>query len=200
MAEGVTGPEERDAGIELFATPAEREPGPLTPDDLVDQPQLADGGMPRGLLADGLVRTTGWLQFGAQPISTGLVTAIIGLLVGVLVAIAIWSVGPAFSALAVLLFPGAGYGSWWLLSRLRPASVARDLDVVPVTDLRTNDWIRAYGSIGPVAQVASVAPAADGAAVIRFFGGTTVTWPLDRQVQRIELSEVDTQARPRGQS
>ncbi len=196
----MTGPEERDAGIDLFGTPAEPEPGPLTADDLVDQPQLAGGGVPRGLLADGLVRTTGWLQFGAQPISTGLVTAIIGLLVGVLVAIALWSVGPAVSALALLLFPGAGYGAWWLLSRLRPASVARDLDVVPVTDLRTNDWIRAYGSIGPVAQVASVAPAADGTAVIRYFGGTTVTWPLDHQVRRVELSEVDTQARPRGQS
>ncbi|HEV3361037.1 MAG TPA: hypothetical protein VG247_29810 [Pseudonocardiaceae bacterium] len=196
----MTDPEERDAGMDLFATPAEREPGLLTADDLVDQPQLDGGGVPRGLLADGFVRTTGWLQFGAHPIGTGVVTAIIGLLVGVLVAIAIWSVGPAVSALAVLLFPGAGYGAWWLLSRFRPASVARDLDVVPVTDLRTNDWIRAYGSIGPVAQVASVAPAADGAAVIRFFGGTTVTWPLDRRVRRVELSEVDTQARPRGQS
>lgn len=176
-------------GTDLFGPREEL----FTPDDLVDQPRLTGGGLPRGLMSNGLVRTTGWLQFGVRPVSTGLVAAALGLLAGAMVAVLVGSAGPVVVGLVLVLMPAAAYGSWRLLIRLRPASAVRNVDTASVRELRTNDWIRVYGSIGPVGQVASATPGPDEvpSRTVRFFGGATMNWPIDHRVHRVELSEVD---------
>lgn len=189
MEEGVSRRDDEDVGTDLFRPTQEL----FIPDDFVDQPRLTGGGRPRGLMANGLVRTTGWLQFGSRPISTGLVSAGAGLLVGATVAVPVRPAGPVAVGLVLVLVPGAAYGLWWLLIRLRPASAARNVDTASVRELRANDWIRVYGSIGPVGQVASAAPGPEDvpSRTVRFFGGTTMNWPIDHRVHLVELSEVD---------
>jgi hypothetical protein len=187
--------EDGDVGIDLFTPQEQRATDPFTPDDLIDRPQLAGGGRPRGLMANGLVRTTGWLQLGTRLISTGLVAATIGLLLSVTLAVAGWPAGPA-AGITLPLIPLAGYGLWRLLALLRPASRARNVGSVCVRDLRANDWIRVYGSIGPVGQVAVAGPGpGDDAVAVRFFGGATMNWPGEHRTPLVELSEVDTDRR-----
>ena len=170
--------EDGDVGIDLFAPPEERAADPLTPDDLIDRPQLADGGRPRGLMDDGLVRTTGWIQLGNRLIGTGLVAAAIGLLLSITLAVVGWPASPTAIGVVFPLIPVASYGLWRLATSLRPASRARNVSTACVRDLRANDWIRVYGSIGPVGQVAAAGPGpGDDVVTVRFFGGATMNWP-----------------------
>ncbi|HEY0696129.1 MAG TPA: hypothetical protein VGD71_44685 [Kribbella sp.] len=148
----------------------------------------ADDPSPLGLLDDGLVRTTGWLQFGDRPISSGAVTALICLLHALVIAIALAPANPLAAAPVVVLLPAVGWGVWRLTkARLLPASRARNAGTVKVRQLVIGDRVRLYGSIGFVAQVSAITAADEGELDVRFAGGTRRTWSADHQVYLVEL-------------
>jgi hypothetical protein len=152
----------------------------------VDGPRLANGDRPRGLAADGLVRTTGWLQFGSRPISSALVAALIGLAVAALTSAAFVTSIPPIGGLIVLL-PALCYCGWRLLTvRLLPASTARAVGTALASEVTGGSWVRLHGSIGPVAQVASTRADSDLVEVM-FVGGHQQSWP---QQHRLHLAEL----------
>src|SRR5882757_4614121 len=112
--------------------------------------RLPDGRTPRGLRPNGMVRTTGFVQLGRVPISSGVWPALAG-------ALAALPFGPSW-----LPFPcaAAGFALWEVWIRyVQPCSRAVNLDSVPASELRPDDWFRPYGGIGPAAQVAEAHPA-----------------------------------------
>ncbi|GAA3430664.1 hypothetical protein [Kutzneria kofuensis] len=140
--------------------------------------RLPDGRVPRGFRPDGMVRTTGWLQVGRVPISTG-----------------IWPAA-AFGLMALpfdvpwLPFPcaAAGFALWQVWIRyVQPSSPAVNLDSVPASDLRPGDWFRPYGGIGPAAQVAETRPAPDDLLHVSLRGGRELTLSPDYRVRRVRL-------------
>ena len=151
----------------------------------------ADATAPRGLTRQGLVRTTGWLETGSETISSGLVTAMICLLLSLVTALALLPLAPVAGGLVVLLVPAGGYGCWRLITtRLAPASTAHNVDVVTVDSLEAGTWVRVYGTIGPVGEVTLVEPStSDGTVQVTFAGGTTVTWPPDHEVYTVVLDD-----------
>jgi hypothetical protein len=165
--------------------------------DTTRDPQPTCDLRPRGLTDQGLVRTTGWLQLGTHPVSSGLITAIICLLVSLVAAIALLPAYPVLSGLCVLLIPAAGYGVWHLVTtRLAPASTAHNIGTTPAGQLHPGIWVRLHGTIGPVGQVAHVHPERDdppstddSADVVHvtFTGGIRKTWSGDHQLHIAEL-------------
>jgi len=162
----------------------------------LDLPRLPHGATPRGLGEQGLVRTTGWLQFRAHPISSGLITALISLLLTPVVALALLPVQPIVSGLCVPLFPALGYGCWFLITTwLVPASAARNTGIVAARELKTGTWVRVHGMIGPIGQVARVQPEQEPASStkdsvervrVSFAGGITTSWPHDHLLHTVE--------------
>ncbi|MEU0881450.1 hypothetical protein ABZ345_22790 [Lentzea sp. NPDC005914] len=163
-----------EEGIDLFSKPV----------DLA--PLETDGKPPRGLTEEGWVRTTGWLQVGDHPVSSALVAALTGLLwasVGAAVLVREFPVTAGVLVLATPVVTGVG---WWLFtSRIRPASVARNVAAKPAESLVPGDLVRLYGSIGPVGQVAEVALGED--VDVTFQGGLRQSWPADSVVRVAEL-------------
>src|SRR5437763_10221711 len=109
--------------------------------------RLPDGREPRGLLPNGMVRTTGWLRVGRVPVSTGVWPALAAAL------------GTLPSGVPWLPFPcaAAGFALWQVWIRyVQPTSSAVNLDSVPALELRPDDWFRPYGVIGPAAPVLDV--------------------------------------------
>jgi hypothetical protein len=154
--------------------------------DGVDGPRLANGDRPRGLAADGLVRTTGWLQFGSRPVSSALIAALVGLAVTALIIAAFITSAPPVGGLIALL-PALFYCGWRLLTvRLLPASTARAIGTAPASEVTDGSWVRLHGSIGPVAQVASTRPDND-LVEVTFVGGHQRSWP---QQHRLHLAEL----------
>ena len=162
-----------DGGIDLFSKPAEPEP-------------VAALGTPRGLTGDGWVRTTGWLQVGDHPVSSVHVAALTGLLWALAGAAVLVQDFPVTAGVLVLVTPLLFGVAWWLfISRVRPASVARNVSAKRADELVPGDLVRLYGSIGPVAQVAEVTSGAD--VGVTFQGGLHESWPSDRVVHVAEL-------------
>ncbi|GAA3434118.1 hypothetical protein [Kutzneria kofuensis] len=146
---------------------------------------LPDGSPPRGLAEDGLVRTTGWLQFGPRPVSSALIAAVVGLLVAIVATVAVLPVFPGISGLIPLL-PTACYAFWRLLTvRLMPASSARNLATVTAQQLQAGDWVRLHGSIGPVGQVAQAE--VGGTCKVTFVGGVEREWSAGDRLHLVEL-------------
>lgn len=142
---------------------------------------------PRGMLDDGLVRTTGWLQVGGRRISSGLVAAAVGLLVAVVAAVVLLPRAPAVSGACVVGVPLCCYALWWLTVRgLAPASVARTVGTRPAGALVAGQWVRLYGGYGPVGQVAGMT-VRDETVVVELVGGATRSWPATHEVHLAEL-------------
>lgn len=161
-------------GIDLFSKPAE--PAPVA----------ALGKPPRGLTDDGWVRTTGWLQVGDHPVSSVHVAALTGLLWALVGAAVLVQDFPVVAGVLVLATPVLFGFAWWLfISRVRPASVARNIETKRADELVPGDLVRLYGSIGPVAQVTEVVFGAD--VGVTFQGGLHESWAPDRVVHVAEL-------------
>jgi hypothetical protein len=155
--------------------------------DPVDEPRLVDGTRPRGLVEQGLVRTTGWLQFGTRPVSSGLVAAVAALPIAVVIVVALLPTVHVIGGLLALL-PALCYGGWRLLTvRLLPASTARNIGTVVVDDVEAGSWVRLCGSIGPVAQVASTCSGATTPVEVTFVGGACRNWPQGRLLHLVEV-------------
>ncbi len=145
---------------------------------------------PRGRTDQGLVRTTGWLQAGAETVSSGLVTLMICLLLALVTALALLPIAPVAGGLVVFLLPAAGYGGWRLITtRLAPASTAHNVDVVEAASLEPGTWIRLYGTIGPVGEVTLVESTEDSLTRVTFTGGTTMTWPPEHELHTVQLDD-----------
>jgi len=142
----------------------------------------------RGQTDDGLVRTTGWLRVGRRQISSGLVAAVVGLLLALVPAAALVSRAPAASGACVVGVPLGCFLLWWLsVTRLRPASRARTVGTRRADRLVAGQWVRLYGRNGPVGKVAAVTTR-DESAVVEFTGGAARTWPATQQVFLAELT------------
>jgi len=179
VEEGVTN-DDVDRFFTLFAKRQQENEG------AGDGPRLADGTSPRGLQETGLVRTTGWLQFGSRPVSSAFLAALAAFPVAAALVAALVTTVPVVGILIALL-PTLCYGGWRLLTtRLRPASAARDIGTAEVDDVAEGSWIRLHGTIGPVAQVAS-ASAESGLVELTFVGGVSRSWPSGH---RLHLAEV----------
>jgi hypothetical protein len=149
-------------------------------------PLEADGRPPRGLTEEGWVRTTGWFQAGDHPVSSVHVAALAGLLWALAGAAVLVRDFPVLAGVLVLAVPVLCGVSWWLFtSRVRPASVARNVETKRADELSAGDLIRLYGSIGPVAQVTEVTVGGD--VGVTFQGGLRQSWPHDRVVHVAEL-------------
>ncbi|MBP2474951.1 hypothetical protein JOF53_003823 [Crossiella equi] len=134
----------------------------------------------RGQLANGLVRTHGWLLLGGRPVSSGLLCALAGLVLPLVLL-------PAPRPW-VLVVPMLAYLGWKVATvRLRPASRVRNPGVVPASELCEGQHVRRYGQIGPVARVESAMPWEDGLVLVCFAGGTSVHWPPSHRVHLAEL-------------
>jgi hypothetical protein len=182
VAQVVTADHEADLAVDEFFT-AFAQRRKTTPPNLT----LPDGSRPLGLTPDGLVRTTGWLQFGARPIDSALVAGAVGLLAAVMITIRVLPVFVGISGLLPLL-PTACYLSWRVLTkRLLPSSGSRNLATVTVPELRVGDWVRLHGSIGPVGEVAAVAAEVDGRREVEFLGGVTKEWSIHDRLHLVEL-------------
>ena len=163
-----------DDGIDLFSKPVE--PVPL----------LAQGKPPRGLTESGWVRTTGWLQVGDHPVSSAHVAALAGLLWALAGAAVLVRDFPVTAGVLVLAVPVLCGVAWWLFtSRVRPASVARNVETKYADELAAGDLVRLYGSSGPVAQVTGVV--AGDEVDVTFQGEVRQSWPRDRVVHVAEL-------------
>lgn len=161
-------------GIDLFSKPVE--PAPVA----------ALGEPPRGLTGDGWVRTTGWLQVGDHPVSSVHVAALAGLLWALAGAAVLVQDFPVTAGVLVLATPVLCGVVWWLfITRVRPASVARNIATKRADELVPGDLVRLYGSIGPVAQVTEVVSGED--VGVTFQGGLHESWPHDRVVHVAEL-------------
>jgi hypothetical protein len=168
-----------------------REPlGKITPettrDDLVDGDETyfdfpgQPTPPPRGRQPDGTIRTTGWLQLGTWPISSGLWAALASAALGLaLIDLYTW---------LPLILPAAAYATWFTATRwVRPASTAANLDRERAEDLQPGTAIRIYGPIGPVGIVDQVTPASNQQVLIRFTGGTQHFLPADARCHIVEL-------------
>lgn len=126
---------------------------------------------PRGQRPDGTIRTTGWLQLGRRPISSGLWAALAGAAPG----LALTDLAPWLPvALPVLTCT-----AWYATTRwLRPASPAVNRERVRADELLPGDPVRIYGPIGPVGIVEQATPSGD-QVLVRFTGGTQRFLPAD---------------------
>jgi hypothetical protein len=167
----------------------------VRPEDHVDlfskpvhtaEPGLADGRPPRGLTSEGWVRTTGWLQVGDHPVSSAHIAAMVGLLWALVGAAPLVSTFPIAAGVLVLTVPALCGASWWLFTaRLRPASSARNIGTKHASELLPGDFVRLYGSIGPIGQVTLVTFGED--VRVTFHGGEHQSWARRQVVHIAEL-------------
>lgn len=140
--------------------------------------QLPDGSTPRGLCPNGMVRTTGWLQIGRTPISSGLWATLAGFFLTIPFGVT-W-----------LPFLGAalGFVGWktWTL-QVQPSSRVVNLESKPVAELLPGEWFRLYGSAGPVAEVEALQLEQSGWLRVWLYGGRELTLAPDYQVRRVRL-------------
>ncbi|MGI8313131.1 hypothetical protein [Saccharopolyspora hattusasensis] len=135
---------------------------------------------PRGHQPDGTIRTTGWLQLGKIPISSGLWATLTGAALGLaLIDLHAW---------LPLILPAAAFAAWFATTRwLRPASAATNVEQVNADELLPGDAIRIYGPIGPVGIVDQVTPANNQQVLVRFTGGTQRFLPEDARCHLVQL-------------
>ena len=140
--------------------------------------RLPDGRTPRGLCPNGMVRTTGWLQIGRVPISSGVWPALAGGLLSLPFGVP-WLPFPSAAA---------GFALWQIWIRyVQPSSRAVNLESTPASELRPGDWFRPYGGIGPAAQVAETRVVDGDLLHVRLHGGRELTLSPDFRVRRVRL-------------
>ncbi|WP_434449240.1 hypothetical protein [Lentzea sp. E54] len=160
--------------VDLFGNPK--------PAEVVEKPSA------RGLLDDGLVRTTGWLQLGTHAVSSEAFCALVFLLHGLVIAIALVPANPVLAGLIVLAAPPCGWALWRLVTtRLLPASRTRGTGTVEARLLVPGGWVRVHGSIGPAGKVTSTTSGGDEEVTVWFAGGLWRVWPVDHQVHVVEV-------------
>ena len=140
--------------------------------------QLPDGSTPRGLCPNGMVRTTGWLQIGGTPISSGLWATLAGFFLTI----------PFDVSWLPWLAAALGFAGWktWTL-RVQPSSRVVNLESKPVAELLPGEWFRLYGSAGPVAEVEALQLEQSGWLRVWLRGGRELTLAPDYQVRRVRL-------------
>lgn len=155
-----------------------------TRDELVD-PDERDHPTPdlttraRGTRRDGTIRTTGWLQIGTHPISSGLWAALAGAAAGF--------AAPTSSPWPALVLAALAWFAWFATTRwLRPASPARNRERLPAEQLQPDTPIRIHGPIGPVGVVDETTRTGQHVH-IRFIGGTQRTTTADATCHVVEL-------------
>lgn len=141
--------------------------------------RLPGGIAPRGLLPDGTVRTTGWVQFGNMPVPTGVLAA----LAAFSAAVPLASVAPLIPVVA----PPIGYLAWRLGAKWRPASQAVNTRRVPTAALTAGQLIRLYGTAGPVGEVSTVTADETGRLKVRMVGGLELLRHPDQQIWQVDL-------------
>ncbi|GAB2834315.1 hypothetical protein [Lentzea nigeriaca] len=141
--------------------------------------RLPDGTTPRGLLPDGTVRTTGWVQLGNMPIPSGFLAALIAFSA----AVPLVSVAPLVPVVA----PPIGYLAWKLGMRWRPASRAVNTRRVPTAALTVGQQIRLFGTAGPVGEVSTVTTGAAGHLQVRMVGGLKILRRPEQQIWQVDL-------------
>ncbi|RKT88138.1 hypothetical protein SAMN05421805_101425 [Saccharopolyspora antimicrobica] len=135
---------------------------------------------PRGQRPDGTIRTTGWLQLGRHPISSGLWAALAGAAPG----LALTDLAPWLP----IALPALTCTAWYATTRwLRPASTAINRERVRADELLPGDPIRIYGPIGPVGIVEQVTPGNSDRVLVRFTGGTQRLLPADAPCHVVHL-------------
>lgn len=150
------------------------------------KPCLADGSPPRGLTAEGWVRTTGWLQFGDQPVSSALMAALLGMLGAMVGAVLLLDTYPVAAGVLVVVVPVLCSAVWGIvITWVMPASSARNVAKKHAEKLVPGDVVRLYGSIGPVGQVVEVT-FEQGVRVV-FHGGGHRFWARREVVHVAEL-------------
>ncbi|QUQ70252.1 hypothetical protein [Kutzneria sp. CA-103260] len=140
--------------------------------------RLPHGGAPRGLCPNGMVRTTGWLQIGRTPISSGLWAVLAGFFLTIPFGL------PWLPWLAAAL-AFTGWKVWTL--RVQPSSRVVNLESKPVAELLPGDWFRPYGSAGPVAEVEALQLDRSGWLHVWVHGGRELTMAPDYPVRRVEI-------------
>ncbi|MFI9382981.1 hypothetical protein [Kutzneria sp. NPDC052558] len=142
--------------------------------------RLPNGSAPRGLCPDGIVRTTGWLQIGRKPISSGLWAVLAGFFLPL----------PFQLGWLPFLTAALGYAGWkiWTL-RVRPSSRVVNLEARPVAELTPGEWFRLYGSAGPVAEVEALQLDQGGWLRIWVRGGRELTLAPDFRITPVELRD-----------
>lgn len=140
--------------------------------------RLPNGSAPRGMRPNGTVRTSGWLQVGSTPISSGLWATLAGFFLTI----------PFGVPWLPFLSAPLAYAGWkvWTL-RVHPSSRAVNLDAKPVAELLPGEWFRLYGSAGPVGEVEALHQAQDGLLRVWLHGGRELTVAPDYRVQLVEL-------------
>ena len=149
-------------------------------------PRLEDGRPPRGLTAQGWIRTTGWLQIGDRPVSSAFVAAAAGFLWAPIVAVTLMAEFPVAAGVLVVTTPAVAGVAWWFFTTcVKPASSARNTGQKHASDLHAGDVVRLCGSIGPVGRVTAVV---HGDVVrVDFHGGGRQSWAASRVVHVAEL-------------
>lgn len=138
--------------VDLFSKPAHP-----VPETKSGAPGSANDRPPRGLTPAGWVRTTGWLQFGDHPVSSVHLATAVGLLWALVCAAALIGTSPVVAGVLVVVAPALCGASWWIfITRVRPASAARNIGMKRVDELLPGDLVRLFGQIGPIGRVAAV--------------------------------------------
>lgn len=107
------------------------------------EPRLAADRPPRGLTADGWVRTTGWLQLGDHPVSSALMAALLGMLCAMVAAVLLVSTFPIAAGVLVVVFPVLCGGVWGILiTFVKPASLVRNVGSKHADKLSPGDVVR----------------------------------------------------------
>ncbi len=141
-----------------------------------------DDPAPRGRRHDGTIRTTGWLQLGSHPVSSGLWATLTGAIPGfALIHVCAW---------LALILPTAAYALWRVTTRrLLPASTAVNRDRRRADQLRPGTAVRLHGPIGPVGVITHLTRVADDRVLIGFDGGGTRLLPADAECHVVELRD-----------
>lgn len=142
---------------------------------------LANGSTPHGLCPNGTVRTTGWLQIGYRPISSGLWAVLGGFFLTLPLARGplLWL--PFVCALA-------GYALWKMFTMVvHPCSRAVNYSPCTAGELFAGQLIRLYGSAGPVGEIVEVEEDTEGWQHIWLFGGEELVFEPTHRVWRVEL-------------
>lgn len=138
--------------------------GQTCPIPVVATPKRQDVPASRGSRPDGTIRTTGWLQVGRYPVSSGIWAALAGAAAGLML--------DGFSLLPAL-FGAIAWTVWKIATRwVWPSSVVINRENLEVTKLRPGMYTRIYGAIGPVGVIDHIAIPHHDRAIVYFTGGT----------------------------
>ncbi|HEY8371830.1 MAG TPA: hypothetical protein VIL00_03710 [Pseudonocardiaceae bacterium] len=172
-------PVDADLVSRAFAAQEERRLGVNSP---AGTPELPNRKQPRGLQPDGTIRTTGWLSVRGRLVGAPPIAALTAFLLSF--PLLNPQDGDSFPLGIGLL----GYLVGLLYVRsIRPSSRVRPLPPIPASQLCPGQFVRLYGTIGPVGEVVAVAGRADGSVLVRVAGGNEYLWAPDERAYPVVL-------------